>query len=41
MSVRSQARDFKQAHLGGIPKTVSVNKTFIFSLFLICFWLCL
>jgi len=33
MSVRSKARDFKQAHLGGIPKTVLINKTFIFLLF--------
>ena len=39
MSVRSQVRDFKQAHLGGIPKTVPVNKKIISLLFFICFWL--
>jgi len=34
MSVRSQARDFKQAHLGESPMNILVNN---FLLFLICF----
>jgi hypothetical protein len=37
MSVRSQARDLKQAHLGGRPMPIHVYSFFFFFLLLICF----
>jgi len=41
ISVRSQARDLKQAHLGGSPMTILVNNFYflvIFDLFWLCLW---